>query len=1217
MPPKAASTPVAGQKTLLGFFAKTGTSSSSKSKNASTSLDEPVTPSVAKRKPSDAGTRSKPMPTPVTSSQGASPDENTKGKKKGKLNTIEVISDEEEEVAFKPQTKRRAVVESDEEEADLVREKKRTKLSSDIDEMDLSDPVPVPKARAAKVKAKARSLDEDDDMDADEAPVKSRGKSSAKSTDDDDYFDDDPELDDIDPDAFIVPDDEEEEAPRKSKSKSKPSKLPKKKASRSSLASEVDYDEEMEATNGGGGEGSQALARFEAPAEEEEEAAEVEVEKTVPSKDVLKARKKAMAMEAGKRNGAKEERNEEAFEFLRNVRDADGHPVGHPEYDPRTLFIPPNAWKKFTPFEKQFWEIKRECFDTILFFQKGKFYELYEDDATIGHREFDLKLTDRVKMRMVGVPEGQFPFWANKFIARGYKVGRVDQCETAIGMGMRKEKEKGKGGGKADNIVKRELKIVLTSGTAVEGEDEGVAGNCLSVKEFLPNPDEPPVFWHLSSRRPYRRLRHLRVQRRHLENKAGDCVAETEAQGAATIRMLKSVLPDECQWTCLKPATEFLTAQDARRKLRQKLHKGRRKGRVEEDEMMDDGDEDGGDDLPENVRNVLHQEHAMSAMGGMMWYLDQLNLGELITTKNFTPFDPLQEHGDSLLLDGQTLAHIEVLTNSLGGEDGSLLRIFTKCATPFGKRLFRKWLCAPLRDVAAINDRLDTVTDLMESEDFSNHFAAMSKGMPDLERLLARVHSKSCSTRDFKKVLEGFTKINKGLQGLSDCTGDFKSERIKRQLRSLPDLSKFITSLQDKFVEDLEPVEGADEDFDAAVNEVRDIEDKFDDLLQGYRKQLKLEKKDIIYKDIGVNEIYQVQVPAKTKVPDKWHQMSATKQVKRYWPPEVSALVKTLKESRERKTAAVKAFQSTIFEDLAKTSAAMEEPKVRPDIVDSERAFIDFEELRHPCLQTVNKSFIPNNVQLGVSKNMILLTGPNMAGKSTLLRMTCVGVILAQLGCYVPAAKATISPVDKIETRMGANDLIFQNSSTFKVEMDDAKRILTEATPKSLVILDELGRGTSTHDGVAIAHAVLHRLATHVGCIGFFATHYTSLVQELAYHPQIRPCNMKTMVDDETKEVVFLYQLEDGASSNSYGPHVAKMAGLPIDIVSRAIEVSKTFDQNTANRETTIRSNETLPLALQADAAWLMRKATSGNVADTDNFALQNICAGFNNFLKL
>lgn len=364
-----------------------------------------------------------------------------------------------------------------------------------------------------------------------------------------------------------------------------------------------------------------------------------------------------------------------------------------------------------------------------------------------------------------------------------------------------------------------------------------------------------------------------------------------------------------------------------------------------------------------------------------------------------------------------------------------------------------------------------------------------------------------------------------------------------------------------------------------------------------------------------------------------------------YYTPEIEKLVKEIKEARERKSAYLNDFCFKVYAafdehystwmqvvktvaevdcllNLAKTSVNLGEPAVRPEIVEGDAAFVDFEDLRHPCM--LLGDFIPSDVRLGRdARSMMLLTGANMAGKSTVSRMTCVAVIMAQLGCFVPAAKARLSPVDAIYSRMGANDHIFANASTFKVEMDDCNKILTKATPRSLVILDELGRGTSTYDGMAIAYAVLHRLATHVGPIGIFATHYTSLTADFAYHPQIRLCHMAFEVDEETRNVVFLYRLVDGASSRSYGPNVAKMAGLPEcvllppscstlwltparrrAIVSRAMDISKQFEETTKARELQKRANEALPLAIQADAAFLLRFAQDGVDADMDQIQL-------------
>lgn len=178
---------------------------------------------------------------------------------------------------------------------------------------------------------------------------------------------------------------------------------------------------------------------------------------------------------------------EERYPWLVDIRDMDGHPPGHPDYDPRTIYIPPLAWKNFSPFEKQYWEIKQKFWDTIVFFKKGKFYELYENDATIGHQLFDLKLTDRVNMRMVGVPESSLDYWASQFVAKGYKIARVDQSETALGKEMRERDDKGGKSGKEEKVIKRELSCVLTAGTLVDGSmlQDDMSTYCVAIKEAI------------------------------------------------------------------------------------------------------------------------------------------------------------------------------------------------------------------------------------------------------------------------------------------------------------------------------------------------------------------------------------------------------------------------------------------------------------------------------------------------------------------------------------------------------------------------------------------------------------------------------------------------------------------------------------------------------------------------------------------------------------
>jgi len=243
-------------------------------------------------------------------------------------------------------------------------------------------------------------------------------------------------------------------------------------------------------------------------------------------------------------------------------------------------------------------------------------------------------------------------------------------------------------------------------------------------------------------------------------------------------------------------------------------------------------------------------------------------------------------------------------------------------------------------------------------------------------------------------------------------------------------------------------------------------------------------------------------------------------------------------------------------------------------------------------MQSTVTDFIPNDINLGGEAAKIkLLTGANAAGKSTILRMTCIAVIMAQIGCYVPCVSARLTPVDRIMSRLGANDNIFAAQSTFFVELSETKKILSEATPRSLVILDELGRGTSSYDGVAVAQAVLHHIATHIGCIGFFATHYHSLAEEFSGHPEIQNMRMRIHVDDENRKITFLYKLEEGVAEGSFGMHCAAMCGIPSKVIERAEVAAKEWEHTSKLKESleAARMGCWIPLGVQSDVAWLLR----------------------------
>ncbi|BCR84005.1 mismatch repair ATPase MSH6 [Aspergillus chevalieri] len=908
---------------------------------------------------------------------------------------------------------------------------------------------------------------------------------------------------------------------------------------------------------------------------------------------------------------------EERYSWLANLRDMDGHPVGHPEYDPRTLYIPPLAWSRFSPFEKQYWEIKQKFWDTVVFFKKGKFYELYENDATIGHQMFDLKLTDRVNMRMVGVPEMSLDYWANQFVAKGYKIARVDQSESALGKEMR-ERDGKKSGGKEDKVIKRELSCVLTAGTLVEGSmlQDDMSVYCVAIKEAIV--DDLPAFGlaivdtatgQFSLSEFVDDVDMTKFETFVAQTRPQELLLEKSTISQKAVRILKNNTGPTTIWNYMKPGKEFWEADITVKEL-------------DTSEYFVSQDDENLQAWPETLRQAREKELVMSAFGAMVQYLRVLKLDrDLITIGNFTWYDPIKK-ASSLVLDGQTLINMEIFANSTdGGSDGTLFQLLNRCITPFGKRTFKQWVCHPLVDAKKINARLDAVDALNADPSVRDQFSSQLVKMPDLERLISRIHAGNCKSQDFVRVLEGFEQIEYTMSLLTDSGS---GEGVIGQLiKSMPDLGGLLEYWKTAFDRTkakengiLVPKAGVEEDFDNSQEFVEQLHSDLENLLKKVRRDLG--SSAICYRDNG-KEIYQLEVPIKVKnIPKYWDQMSATKQVKRYYFPELRSLIRKLQEAQETHSQIVKEVAGRFYArfdehyatwlaavkivsqldcliSLAKASASLGEPSCRPEFVDNERSVLEFQELRHPCLLSSVEDFIPNDVQLGGERpNIDLLTGANAAGKSTVLRMTCVAVIMAQIGCYLPCHSARLTPVDRIMSRLGANDNIFAAQSTFFVELSETKKILAEATPRSLVILDELGRGTSSYDGVAVAQAVLHHVATHIGALGFFATHYHSLAAEFENHPEISPKRMKIHVNDEERRITFLYKLEDGVAEGSFGMHCAAMCGIPDKVIERAEVAAKQWEHTSRLKEDLERrkGGGFIGLGWWSDVAWALKEST-------------------------
>ncbi|KXT06386.1 hypothetical protein AC578_6023 [Pseudocercospora eumusae] len=1068
-----------------------------------------------------------------------------------------------------------------------------------------------------QAKKKLNYAESDDDDDAPFKPVSGNARAakrrriSVKDDSDDDEFaldaatqaamEGDEEMED-----FVVDDDlEDHEKPKKSK----------KKASASSSAKAS----------------SRSSVRPPSPSPFSEDSEEVPTSSTAqqwtfdPDAPPPTEPRKRPAVSKSTTNGPPKKQKAHAtdpadrYPWLAVILDADRNPPDHPDYDPRTLYIPPGAWNNFSPFEKQYWEIKCKFWDTIVFFKKGKFYELYENDATIGHQLFDLKLTDRVNMRMVGVPEASLDHWANQFVAKGFKIARVDQMETALGKDMRERDQKGSAKKKEEKVIRRELASVLTAGTLVEGSmlQDDMSTYCAAIKET--ETEGKPTFgiafvdtataqFHLAEWVDDADM--TRFETFVAQTRPGELILEKGCISSRALRILKNNTPPTTIWNYLKPDKEFLSADKTRMKMNGEAY-------FEKSE-----DDEAADTWPKVLREAEAKENTFSAYGALVWYLSMLKIErDLITCANFSWYDPIRK-ASSLVLDGQSLINLEIFANTFDGStEGTLFTMLNRCVTPFGKRTLRHWVCHPLADARKINQRFDAVDALNADDTVMDRFTASLSRLPDLERLISRVHAGRCKVQDFVKVLEGFEQIEYTMSLLSSFGS---GEGLLGQLISaMPDLQTPLKHWKEAFDRKQAkesglfiPQPGVEEDFDESQERIDGVEKELNKLLQRARKDLG--SNTIKFTDNG-KEIYQLEVPIKVagNIPKNWKQMSATKQCKRWYSPELEGLVQDLKEAQEMHAQVVKALAGRFFarfdEDyptwlaavkivgqldclisLAKASASLGMPSCRPEFIEDDhaRSVLEFQTLRHPCIETTT-NFIPNDIALGGDQASItLLTGANAAGKSTVLRMTCIAVILAQIGCYVPCESARMTPVDRIMSRLGAHDNIFAGQSTFMVELSETKKILAEATPRSLVILDELGRGTSSYDGVAVAQAVLHHVATHVGSLGYFATHYHSLAAEFQKHPEVIAKRMAVKVDDDIRDVTFLYQLEEGVAEGSYGMHCAAMCGIPDKVITRAEQAAENWEHTGRIKESLEKAMESswLPLGLLSDVSWLLKE---------------------------
>jgi DNA mismatch repair protein MutS len=823
-----------------------------------------------------------------------------------------------------------------------------------------------------------------------------------------------------------------------------------------------------------------------------------------------------------------------------------------------------------TPMMKQYLELKNKYPDAILFYRMGDFYEMFFEDAMLASKILDITLTSRDKNKEDSVPLCGVPYHAasayiQKLVNQGYKVAICEQMEDAA---------KGKG------IVRREVVRVVTPGTVLEDELLQPKANNFLMSLFLGEARFGLAFLDASTgdflAAEVNTIQSLMDEVMRMEPK--EILIPESARGQALVKQLMKAFPKPLY----SPLPEEGFTQDRAR-----------------ERMKDLG-------LP----LVPEKEEALKAVGAILFYVEETQKAH---PGHLSRLEFYRVH-DYMVLDETTRKNLELFENlQTRSRKGSLLEVLDGTMTPMGGRMLKRWMSFPLMDLSRINERLDTVSELKIKDIQRQRLQQMLRSIRDLERLTGRISLHAANARDLialRSSLELIPEVRILLSGL----GGPSFQRHLDELEELPETR----DLLERAIEDNPPItlkEGGliKKGFDPALDRLREVSH------QGRKGIAELETRERLRTGISSLKIrynnvfgYYIEVtkPNLPAVPAHYMRKQTLANAERFITQELQEYetqVLTAEEQKEaleyqiflkvleRVTSVMSKIQK-IAQTLAEVDvlsalaeAAERNGYCRPQL--EEGNGLRIEEGRHPVLERMGleERFVPNDLFMdGDERQILIITGPNMAGKSTLMRQAALIVIMAQMGSYVPAKEARLGLVDRILTRVGASDDLARGRSTFLVEMEEMAHVLRNVGPHSLILLDEIGRGTSTFDGLSIAWAVTEYL--HDSCPWrakiLFATHYHELTELALTKPRVK--NFHVAVKEWNDRVIFLRKLVEGPTSRSYGIQVARLAGLPEAVIDRAKEVLTNLEQG----EFTEGGVPKLALSRKKKVAWESHQMT-------------------------
>lgn len=858
---------------------------------------------------------------------------------------------------------------------------------------------------------------------------------------------------------------------------------------------------------------------------------------------------------------------------------------------------------QLTPMLRQFYEIKKQYPGTLLFFRMGDFYELFFDDAIIGAREMEITLTARHKERgvpipMCGIPHHAVTGYIAKLVKKGFRVAICEQTEDPKS---------------TTKLVKREVVRVVTPGTALEsqlleakqnnylasvcgaGSGMGLALLDLSTGEFLATEFPGESAWQkiqeqieifsprelifpnslsllVGHKRKSTSQNQSQIQTQHSNQTQtpNDFSDQQNAEPLSASGSPKNTEPEkpaalsepgsyELKNVALTPLDDWLFGLDhADSLLRTQL------GVTSLDGF-----------------GLSGHDYAICAAGAAAHYINETQKAQASHLSEVAYF----ESSEFLVLDATTVSNLELVAASDGVAAHSLVGVLDETQTGMGARLLRQWILRPSVKLGEIEARLDAVDELKTSTIKRDQLRRQLEPMGDLERLCGKVTMSRANARDLIALRLSLVIIPRLRQTLADS----RSSLLEVLAEGMDELAD-VRSLIAEAIAD-EPPAAANEagmirdGFNAELDELRNLAHSGKSYIAAIEARER-GRTNISTLKVKFNNVFgyfiEISHANKDKVPKDYERKQTLVNAERFTTPELKEYeakvlgaeeriltleVELFTDVRRRVAQEVKRIQgvaravATLDALTSLAEVAAQRNYVRPQLHENDE--IEIRGGRHPVIETLGERFVPNDLSVNnTTDRLLIITGPNMGGKSVFLKQAALIVVMAQMGSFVPATSAKIALVDRIFTRVGASDNLARGRSTFMVEMIETSNILNTATPRSLVLLDEVGRGTATFDGLSLAWAIAEYLHDHDrhSAKALFATHYHEMTELAKLRPGVR--NYQVAVSESKGEIVFLRKVVEGAASKSYGIEVARLAGLPKTVVERAREILTNLEQN-------------------------------------------------------